>query len=133
MINSIDHANHNCETHALLLSNPGHEDWVITVAFYAALHFLRHKIFPLEVVIGETTYNCGTFDEYYGILKKPKPGKHGAMRNLVELKSPIEVSTAYNQLMDLCFTSRYNSYIVSPPSIILGSECLDTIRLYANS
>lgn len=41
------HAIHNEEACDFLLSSNKFNDWVITTAFYSALHFVQHEIFPL--------------------------------------------------------------------------------------
>jgi hypothetical protein len=132
MSDSLAHANHNCDTHALLAATPGHEDWVVTLAFYASLHFLRHKLFPFEFHQKETIYNCDTFDYYYTVLSH-RVGKHGAMRALVETQCPRPVSIAYNRLMDMCFNARYNQYDVSKDAADLASARMHLIKEFATT
>lgn len=47
-------AKHNEELWELLLKNGKFSDWVITAAFYSALHYVEHEVFLL---IDRTKYH----------------------------------------------------------------------------
>ncbi len=49
MINedNLEYAQHNEKACKYLDKKPEFTDWVITTAFYSALHFVRYKIFPI--------------------------------------------------------------------------------------
>jgi hypothetical protein len=125
---SLKHASHN-EKVCMFLSTDEFNDWVITTAFYSSLHYLRHKIFPLSIS-KEKTYP--SFDIYYNCLPiSKKNGKHAAMRLLVEEECPEDISTAYNRLMDTCFTARYNKYKYSNKIAKSAKKWLNPIKAYS--
>jgi len=88
-------------------------DWVVTTAFYAALHYTQHEIFPYK----ESLVTHSTFDSYYGSLKKNngKPTKHDAQIALTSRAIP-GAGAHYRFLHDNSWTARYRSYKV-PKSV----------------
>lgn len=105
---SLSHANHNKEVCESLSETPEYSDWIITTAFYSALHFVDYKIFPLELEQAGKAYTFTSFDSYYMFVKK-NIGKHKARLELVETKL-TEIAPHYNKLMDLCHKARYVDY-----------------------
>jgi hypothetical protein len=99
-------------------------DWVVTTAFYSALHYVRSIIFPLTE--GESTYQ--NFDEYcasqsgYGRLDK-----HQLLASLVftHLRPAFE---AYEFLMNASRKSRYNGYDIPPALADKARNHLRTIK-----
>lgn len=106
--NSLKHAHHNKKVCESLSETPEYTDWIITTAFYSALHFVDYKIFPLKLKKAGRTYSFTNFDNYYMFLEK-NIGKHKARLELVEAKLP-KIATHYNKLMDLCHKARYVDY-----------------------
>ena len=109
-IHSLNHARHNEKVFKTLDRDPDYLDWVITIAFYSALHYVRYKIFPLTVTKenGEShTHN--SFDDYSRYHKYDSIGKHEMLLELVSTHCPA-VSYEYNQLKDICWTARYVDY-----------------------
>ncbi len=62
-----EHAEHNEALCRHLIAQGGFNDWVITTAFYGAMHFVYHQCFPLQ--IGNNTY--GDFNEFYRGRERP--------------------------------------------------------------
>lgn len=59
------HGQHNEEVCDLLLLQKKYPDWVITTAFYAALHFVSYKIFPFNhKVPPDTTYKIESIEQW---------------------------------------------------------------------
>lgn len=119
----LKHALHNESVCKTLLNLRGEKfyDWVVTTAFYSAIHFVEHKLFPLSEV--GRTFN--TFNEYYNFSKSqsslPKfPDKHRFKSNLVK-KYLRTISGDYNFLLTQCFASRYSNYNVSEP---MAKQCV---------
>jgi hypothetical protein len=86
-------------------------DWVVTIAFYSALHFVRYKIFPLSKY-GEI---FSTFDDYASSLQsenKMPGGKHSVLAELVEDHIP-QIAVQYRKLLSLSMTARYRNYNIS--------------------
>ena len=108
---SLDHAIHNREVCNLIHQSGGFNDWVVTTAFYSALHFVHHKIFPLT--INNITYK--NFNEYFSQEIKHKniqKSKHDATIDLVHQELPNLVYP-YQWLYTECYTVRYRNYTTS--------------------
>ena len=61
-----DHAVHNERACDFLLSSGEFNDWVVTTTFYAALHYVRYELFPLER--NNVIYN--NFEKYFSNISK---------------------------------------------------------------
>jgi len=120
---SINHAEHNKSVCDHLIENTEFHDWVITTAFYAAIHFLRHYLFPLEE--GGKTFN--TFDDYCGSNKIYR-NKHSQMRKLVEEHAHHTIASTYNQMLDICWSARYSQYKFSAEIAGLARRRLNHIE-----
>jgi hypothetical protein len=108
--NSLEHALHNESVCKYLNKKPECADWVITTAFYSSLHFLRSKIFPLNLTENGKTITFTDFDNYCA-AKQIAKGKHRAFSDLVEQKvADPTLAAQFNWLKDLSWTARYNSY-----------------------
>ena len=120
------HAIHNEEACDFLLSSNKFNDWVVTTAFYSALHFVQHEIFPFTD--GGKTYS--DLNVYYGkVLKKKNKRltKHIATIQLVSSKLP-KCSPYYRWLHDACMTARYNNYNVSSSKAKQARDYLKLLR-----
>ncbi|MBU0488411.1 MAG: hypothetical protein KKD31_10735 [Bacteroidetes bacterium] len=75
-------------------------DWVITTAFYSALHFVRHILFPIEVETknGKAKYN--DFETFYRSCNHQRLNKHRFLSDTLEQYHP-SISSDYNQLLDI--------------------------------
>ena len=109
-LDSLLHARHNEKVFKSLDRDPDNLDWVITIAFYSSLHYVRSKIFPLEVTKenGEK-HTHYSFDDYSSYHRYDGIGKHEMLLELVTTHCP-EISFEYNQLKDVCWTARYVDY-----------------------
>lgn len=119
---SKEHANHNAELCDLLLNNGNFNDWVVTTAFYAALHFSLAHIFPLEED-GESFQSVDAYKQ----VKKLSISKHAITKNLVK-KKIREVSANYNWLWDACYTARYKNYLVDKAKAEKAVSFLNLIK-----
>jgi len=105
------HAIHNEEACNYLLTSKKFNDWVVTTAFYSALHFVQHELFPLT----DNGQKYTDFNVYFGkVLKKKNKNlnKHSATIELVKTNLPA-CSSYYRWLHDACMSARYNNYKVS--------------------
>ncbi|RPA68440.1 hypothetical protein EF405_12345 [Cyclobacteriaceae bacterium YHN15] len=120
------HAIHNEEACDYLLASNKFNDWVVTTAFYSALHFVQHEIFPISE-IGETFSDLNSY--YAKVLKKKNKGlsKHSATIQLVNSKLP-KCSSYYRWLYDACMNSRYTNYSVSNKKAKLARDYLRVLR-----
>ena len=120
---SKTHAEHNESLCDLLLADKNYNDWVITTAFYSALHYMEFQLFPL--VIGAVTYN--SFNHYYdSVLSRSRISKHNGKASLVNAN--LTCGAQYRWLMDACMNARYTNYIVNEPTAELAKTCLDTVK-----
>lgn len=100
---SSDHARHN-EALCRFLSTDGRwPDWVITTAFYSALHFVEGKIFPLR----EDGVDYPSMSEYCS--KGPGHGdaKHNVRMGLV----CREINASYDAYLWLYRSSHNARYV----------------------
>ena len=109
---SIDHAKHNESVCEYLDTPKDKHDWVITTAFYSALHYARHKIFPYNMEIRPNKRELfQTFDDYFSYYHSlyPNVNKHEAMKKLIrrEIQS---IADDYDHLFSMCHTARYVDY-----------------------
>jgi hypothetical protein len=102
-------AGHNEDACKFLYSDGNYCDWVVTTAFYSALHFVQHEIFP-KTIKGVQYDN---FDKYYNGHfqgKKNRPNKHVSTINLVKAELGDDVHQNYSWLFGLCMNARYTDY-----------------------
>ena len=104
-----DHADHNYELCLHLHGRGGASDWVITIAFYACLHYALAAIFPFTDGKRKGRPRYADFEDY--CLKRGiERGKHWETRKLVERKLSETLALKYNRLLDQSWTARYHEY-----------------------
>ena len=115
MTNRLQHAKHNEDACNYLHQNGEFRDWVITTAFYSALHYILYEVLPLKV--NGKTYK--TFSKYYKEIVEVNNAelqiqisKHDAQLDLVKERIP-DAYESYRWLYESCMNSRYNDYKVS--------------------
>lgn len=106
----LKHARHNKEVCDYLDANTSYNDWIITTAFYSAMHYVLSKIFPLadKNRYGKNT-TFDTFDGFCAHFKVKNGEKHRIVADLVSFNCNA-VSPDYDHLKSLCWTARYHSY-----------------------
>lgn len=122
-----EHAEHNEKLSSELLKEGKYNDWVVTTAFYSALHFIEHKLFPLE--LDNTVYS----DLGEVRAKRRCASKHSARKELVAECLPAQIAN-YDFLDKNCRNARYVNYVVSPKKANIAfqrlgqlkQECLET-------
>jgi hypothetical protein len=115
------HAEHNEQLCDFLIKHKTHYDWVITTAFYAAIHFVEHKLFPC-------TYGGNTFmdiDEAHGVLKKGS--RHVTRQLLVDNCLPNQAAN-YLFLDKNCRNARYVNYAVSLDKAMKAKQRLEQLK-----
>jgi hypothetical protein len=117
------HAAHNEKLCDLLLKDGNFDDWVVTTAFYSAIHLVDHQIFPFTI---DKEPKFGNFIQYLN-RKSPRQAPHDVRRDLVAMYLR-SCSGAFNWLMDNCFNARYNQYIIPPDYAKRARGCLDSIN-----
>ena len=102
-------------------------DWVITAAFYSAIHYVDDCLFPGSYALPNgQTKNCNSIDHYYRHCYASEP-KHEIRTRLVEDQFP-EIMAAFKWLKEQSSNMRYLSYQVSEDEASKAVEYLDEIR-----
>lgn len=121
---SLEHALHNEKLCLKLHQENEFLDWVITTAFYSALHYSEFQLFPFT--FGPHEYP--DFDSWYNIFKSSKDNKHDARKRLVYSNiSPI-AGSSYSFIKDLCWTARYYEYKMSENDANIAIEKLRIVK-----
>ncbi len=127
---SLNHAIHNKEVCEYLSEKPEYGDWVITTAFYSAIHFVDYKIFPITLELKGITYDFINFNGYYDFYSNNKEGKinqHKARTDLVEAYLP-NIAPQFGKLKDLCHSARYVDYNFDDDVATNAKQCLEEIN-----
>lgn len=124
---NLDHAKHNEEVCEHLVDNTKYSDWIITTAFYSAMHYMRYKLFPLTVEKNGTKVKVTNFDNYC-IATNVSGRKHNVLRKLIEDNTPEDIAAAYNQMLDSSWTARYNQYKFSEKIAKLAKKRLVVVK-----
>jgi hypothetical protein len=106
---NLEYAEHNWRTCKYLDKKPEFADWVITTAFYSALHYVRYKIFPITIDRSNKKIRIKDFENYFRINNPLGLSKHSLLSNLVEEKH-LEIANDYNKLRDISWSARYSNY-----------------------
>lgn len=105
-------AKHNEAACDYLHASAEFPDWVVTTAFYSALHYVCEDIFPLK----EDGVTYSDFEEYYVRVEATRKreyqrSKHEVLRALVG-KYRARADRYYKALFDRCWNARYSGYAV---------------------
>lgn len=106
---NLDYAQHNEKACRYLDKKPEFADWVITTAFYSALHYVRYKIFPIFIERDSKKIKIKDFENYFRINNPLNLSKHSLLSNLVEEKHS-KIANDYNKLRDISWSARYSNY-----------------------
>jgi hypothetical protein len=119
------HAERNERVSKLLHEGGTYFDWVVTTAFYSALHYVQNEIFPLS----DGRDNYISFDNYYNRVHRGvrKPKKHQAIISLVAKEIP-PVGAKYRFLHDNSYTARYRNYAIPEAIANQAQEYLQDIK-----
>lgn len=124
---SRNHAKHNKTACKFIKDSELFNDWVITTAYYSALHFMQSELFPgqFENPTNGKIKTYTSFDKYFNDTKGFT--KHGLLLNLVEQTVDDEdVIDGFTSLKELCWTARYTTYCYSKN---IASECYKNLEL----
>lgn len=120
------HSAHNEGLCLQLQSEGKYNDWVITTAFYSAMHLVNHQLFPL-VVKSKTHLNFSRYFEEEIKGKRVNKSKHQATVDLVATYLG-QCYTAYKWLNDQAHFARYNNYQVSKGSADYAVKQLNRVK-----
>ncbi len=106
----LKHALHNESVCNYLEVKQEFADWVITTAFYSALHFVSYKIFPFQVKsIQDKNTSIENLDQFSNYNNPKRKSKHELLAELVFKNCP-KISEDYDWLLDMSMTARYSYY-----------------------
>lgn len=108
-MDNLEYAKHNEKACNYLDKKPEFADWVITTAFYSALHYVQYKIFPITISKEGKRIKFKDFDDYFRKNNPHRFSKHTLLSNLVE-NHHTEIANDYNKLKDISWSARYNNY-----------------------
>jgi hypothetical protein len=126
MAHDLNHARHNEAACEHLFATGNFNDWVITTAFYAAVYYVHHELFPGQFEINGRVIHASTFDDYLKNLRGEKK-PHSVRIDLVADKLP-EIHAEYKTLHDTCWTARYKNYRISDQEVGICKDALKDIR-----
>lgn len=124
--NHVEHAVHNEKVCNYLKRHEAYSDWVVIVAFYSAMHYVRHLMVPQE--IGGVVYD--DFEEIYQRKKLFGEGRHGFQKAYV-LANHREIHFQYRRLHEMSEMARYQNYDFTREQAKEACGYLETIKLYA--
>ena len=127
MADHLSHARHNeraCKH--LLKAEDSFLDWVLTTAFYAAVHYVRHSLFPLE----RDGHTYASLVDY--CYRTGRSESHMTVNHLVAEEMPSEVSGRYLRLYQLSRTARYNEYRTPASTCLSAVKDLEAIRSHCD-
>jgi len=125
-----EHAAHNEKTCDYLLQAGEYNDWVVTTAFYAAMQYLHHEIFPLN--LNNMIYE--NFNAYYDSVCNnmkhvisDRQSKHQITIDLVHKRLP-NCNRFYRWLHHESSNARYANYKVSEQMALTARNYLNFIK-----
>lgn len=124
-MDALNHAKHNESVCNYLGKKEDFSDWVITVAFYSALHYVRHLMFPLE----ESGKRYEEFEPYFCANKSFGIGRHGFQQRYVIGHYP-DISFEYGRLLEMSSQSRYSNCKYTREQAVLAKEYLAAIKKF---
>ncbi|WP_313380287.1 hypothetical protein [Proteiniphilum saccharofermentans] len=125
---SIKHASHNLKACNYISQKKDFCDWTITIAFYSAVHYIRHLMFPCNINGKE----CKTFDMLFRFSKLEAEGRHGFQQRYVR-DNYDEISFAYSRLYEMSNNARYIYYEFERNEADLAKKYLKEIKEYVEN
>ena len=124
-MSSLEHANHNFALYKELINLKKYDDWVITVAFYAALHYIDHKIFPIQESSNPNNKTYPNFNKYY--TEHRFSSQHNVRSDLVRTLLP-NIFPYFEILKTAARESRYEDYNPKTQTIQMVIQSINQIR-----
>ena len=115
------HGERNKELSTSLQKGKKYYDWVITIAFYSAIHFVEDKILPKKI----GNVHCKNINDVKQAYQMS--GRHQARERLVSENLSLPIAVKYKWLDDMSRNSRYVTYKVPPVHAEKALQYLDEI------
>lgn len=127
MAKKRDWGERNQELSNLLLEGKKYYDWVVTTAFYSAIHFVEDFVLPIEINGKE----CNDIADVKNAYKMD--GRHATRERLVFEKINSAVGARYKWLDDQSRNARYKTYKLQPAEALKAQEYLNFIHKHCYS
>jgi hypothetical protein len=120
------HAERNEQLNDQLIAQNIYRDWVVTTAFYSAIHYVEHKLFvaPFRYFDNEVK---NLEDAHSVIPYKLRKSRHETRGDLVKLRL-YKIQVQYDFLRKQSQTARYVNYVVSEKLAKEAKGCLNKIK-----
>lgn len=122
-LSNIKQAGHNEQACDYLRNSGIFSDWVITTAFYASIHYVRHYIIPYD----DDGRIYTSFETLYEDKKEDHEGRHGFQLNLVKRNCP-SIRYQYQRLWDMSVNARYHNYKYEKTEATMAKKYLDDVK-----
>jgi hypothetical protein len=120
-----EHARHNESLCDHLIEQKKWNDWIVTTAFYSALQYVDHRLFPLKVKA--VTYNS---IENYCKSNRLK-NKHEVRKELV-YDHIRKISPSFRWLLNTCHTARYQNYRIAEEVSLEAKRKLEIVKQFCD-
>jgi hypothetical protein len=131
--NNIKRALHNESVCNYLSKKQDFGDWIITTAFYSALHFTRHKLLPVEHTNKDgTTETYNDFETWYRTAKREYEGRHGFQIRMVKDRL-VKIDFEYARLHEASENARYKNQDFDRKHVNQLKEYLSTIKRFCHA
>ncbi|KXK55016.1 MAG: hypothetical protein IPM61_06135 [Chlorobi bacterium] len=124
------HALHNEQVCDYLAKHGGFSDWVVTTAFYSAIHWIEDYLFPCVVKDGEKeieVHSLESYTDFYNTSYGLKKSNH-AIRGMLVRDRCAAILSNYSSLYDNCMTARYADYRKDMKTATKARRCLAAIK-----
>lgn len=122
------HARHNEEVYTHIRDETKFTDWLITTAFYTAVHYVESFLFPFE------DFDDTVIESIHDYHKGNNFSSLHVSRDQLVKSRMSDVHGSYKRLQDLSKTSRYKEYEFTTHDSysILTDQKLDAIKEFIN-
>ncbi|MBU0487531.1 MAG: hypothetical protein KKD31_06215 [Bacteroidetes bacterium] len=121
---SLKHGRHNEELFLALFEEGVYRDWVITVAFYTAIHYVEERLFPTRFYNAEVH---SLEEAHERIPVNRRFSRHTTRGQLVQSRLPKSYQS-YDKLRKQSQNARYVDYQISDQLYKKSKEWLTNIK-----
>lgn len=120
------HAERNERLNDQLIQENVYRDWIVTTAFYSAIHYVEHKLFQAPFLFMGAEVN--SLDQVHmAIAFKDRRSRHETRGKLVKLRLST-VHVQYDFLRKQSQNARYVNYNVTESLAKEAKNCLNAIK-----
>jgi hypothetical protein len=121
-----EHAERNEALNDELIASGKYNDWVVTTAFYSAIHYVEYKLFKTPFTF--LSVSVKSLDMAHSVIEsKDRRSRHETRGKLVNLKL-LSISVQYDFLRKNSQNARYIDYNVPQEQAVQAKRCLNKIK-----